>query len=398
MGKTNLTKGRRADNLVSIQEHDQEHDTERDSIMNILVTGGAGYIGSHTIVELLGAGYDIVVMDNYSNSDPSVIDRIRKIMEEENQTAGAGNQGRIIDVVEGDVCDKAALRRVFENNSISAVIHFAGYKAVGESVEKPLMYYRNNLESTMNVAECMKEFGTEYIIFSSSATVYGMNNRVPFVETMPVSCTNPYGWTKLMSEQILRDMAAGAPDKERPDYRFRPVLLRYFNPVGAHRSGMIGENPKGIPNNLMPYIQQVAAGIREKLTVFGDDYDTPDGTGVRDYIHVTDLAKGHVKALTWALSADDSRWEAACEAASSSGGAAVFNLGTGRGTSVLELVTAFADVNSVPVPYVIGPRRAGDIATCYADASRAKEILGWEAELGIEDMCRDSWRWQRLDF
>ncbi|MGN0701561.1 MAG: UDP-glucose 4-epimerase GalE [Lentihominibacter sp.] len=352
--------------------------------MNILVTGGAGYIGSHTIVELLGAGYDIVVMDNYSNSDPSVIGRIAKIMEEEKQTTGAGTQGRIIDVVEGDVCDRAALRSVFEKNSISAVIHFAGYKAVGESVEIPLMYYRNNLESTMNIAECMKEFGTEHIIFSSSATVYGMNNSVPFVETMPVSCTNPYGWTKLMSEQILRDMAAGAPDKDRPDYRFRPVLLRYFNPVGAHRSGMIGENPRGIPNNLMPYIQQVADGIREKLTVFGDDYDTPDGTGVRDYIHVTDLAKGHVKALTWALSADDFGGEAA-----------VFNLGTGKGTSVLELVNAFAEVNGVEVPYVIGPRRAGDIATCYADASRAKEILGWEATLGIEDMCRDSWRWQR---
>lgn len=358
--------------------------------MNILVTGGAGYIGSHTTVELLRAGYDIVIMDNYSNSKPSVIDRIRSIVEDYGDGCG-----RIIEAVEGDVCDINVLREVFRKHRISAVIHFAGFKAVGESVDKPLMYYKNNLVSTMNIAECMKEFGTEYIIFSSSATVYGMNNKVPFLETMPVSCTNPYGWTKLMSEQILTDIAAGSPEPARQDYRFRPVLLRYFNPVGAHQSGMIGENPQGIPNNLMPYIQQVAAGIRKQLTVFGDDYDTADGTGVRDYIHVTDLAKGHVKALSWALSADEHEWSRACETSWGKGGAAVFNLGTGKGTSVLELVEAFARVNEVSVPYSIGPRRAGDIATCYADAQRARDILGWEAGLDIDDMCRDAWRWQQ---
>lgn len=326
----------------------------------ILVTGGAGYIASHTLVELCEAGYEPVVIDNYSNSEPGVLDRVAKIT------------GKTIPAYEGDVCDYETLRRIFEEHEIGAVIHFAGYKAVGESVEKPLMYYSNNLGATMNVLRVMNEFGCKNIIFSSSATVYGMNNEAPFVETMPTSCTNPYGWTKLMSEQILQDAAVADP-------KFTPVLLRYFNPVGAHASGLIGENPRGIPNNLMPYVQQVASGKREKLTVFGDDYDTSDGTGVRDYIHVVDLAKGHVKAVQYAFAHD---------------GAEVFNLGTGRGTSVIELVEAFKKVNEIDVPYVIGPRRAGDIATCYADAAKALQALDWKAELGIEDMCRDAWNWE----
>lgn len=334
--------------------------------MNILVTGGAGYIASHTLVELLAAGYKPIVVDNYSNSDPSVIERVEKIT------------GAEIPAFEADVSDFDALDAVMDTCGktgmpLDGVIHFAGHKAVGESVEKPLMYYRNNLGATIAVLDCMKKHGITRIIFSSSATVYGENNQVPFVETMPTSCTNPYGWTKLMSEQIIRDAALADPD-------LSAVILRYFNPVGAHSSGMIGENPKGIPNNLMPYIQQVAIGTREKLTVFGDDYDTVDGTGVRDYIHVTDLARGHVAALNFA--ADNIGFE-------------VFNLGTGRGTSVLELVNAFASVNKIEVPYAIGPRRAGDIAECYADASKARDVLGWTARLGVEEMCRDAWRWEQ---
>lgn len=334
--------------------------------MNILVTGGAGYIASHTLVELLAAGHQPIVVDNYSNSDPSVIERVEKIT------------GAQIPVYEADVSDYNALDEVMTSCveaglPIDGVIHFAGYKAVGESVEKPLMYYRNNLGATVTVLECMKKHGVPKIIFSSSATVYGENNQVPFVETMPTSCTNPYGWTKLMSEQIIKDAAVADPN-------LSAVILRYFNPVGAHSSGMIGENPKGIPNNLMPYIQQVAIGVREKLTVFGDDYETVDGTGVRDYIHVTDLAKGHVAALDYAAN---------------STGYEVFNLGTGRGTSVLELVDAFASVNEIDVPYAIGPRRAGDIAECYADATKARDILGWTAQLGVEEMCRDAWKWEQ---
>ena len=334
--------------------------------MNILVTGGAGYIASHTLVELLAAGHQPIVVDNYSNSDPSVIERVEKIT------------GAQIPVYEADVSDHNALDEVMTSCveaglPIDGVIHFAGYKAVGESVEKPLMYYRNNLGATVTVLECMKKHGVPKIIFSSSATVYGENNLVPFVETMPTSCTNPYGWTKLMSEQIIKDAAVADPN-------LSAVILRYFNPVGAHSSGMIGENPKGIPNNLMPYIQQVAIGVREKLTVFGDDYETVDGTGVRDYIHVTDLAKGHVAALDYAAN---------------STGYEVFNLGTGRGTSVLELVNAFTSVNEIDVPYAIGPRRAGDIAECYADATKARDILGWTAQLGVEEMCRDAWKWEQ---
>ena len=354
--------------------------------MNILVTGGAGYIASHTLVELLAAGHQPIVVDNYSNSDPSVIERVEKIT------------GAQIPVYEADVSDFNALDEVMNSCveaglPIDGVIHFAGYKAVGESVEKPLMYYRNNLGATIAVLECMKKHGVPRIIFSSSATVYGENNQVPFVETMPTSCTNPYGWTKLMSEQIIRDAAVADPN-------LSAVILRYFNPVGAHSSGMIGENPKGIPNNLMPYIQQVAIGVREKLTVFGDDYETVDGTGVRDYIHVTDLAKGHVAALNFvadrgAGATGQGAGEGASQGADGSGCFEVFNLGTGRGTSVLELVNAFASVNKIEVPYVIGPRRAGDIAECYADASKARDVLGWTAQLGVEEMCRDAWKWEQ---
>ena len=329
--------------------------------MQVLLTGGAGYIASHTLIELIEAGHDPVVVDNYSNSTPDVVCRVENIV------------GRQIKAYEADVTEASALEKIFAENDFDAVIHFAGFKAVGESVEKPLLYYRNNLGATFTVIECMKKFGVKNIIFSSSATVYGENNSVPFDETMPTSCTNPYGWTKLMSEQILKDAAAADSD-------LSVVLLRYFNPVGAHESGLIGENPKGIPNNLMPYIQQVASGKREKLTVFGNDYDTPDGTGVRDYIHVVDLAKGHVAALDYAA---DRR------------GAEVFNLGTGRGTSVLELVKAFEKANGVKVPYVIGDRRPGDIAECYAYAGKAAEIFGWKAELGIEEMCRDAWKWEK---
>ena len=330
----------------------------------ILVTGGAGYIASHTIVELIKAGYEPIVIDDYSNSEPDVIRRVERIADRPDGSIAA---------YEGDVCDHDTLRRVFSEHNILAVIHFAGHKAVGESIEKPLMYYQNNLGATMNVIRVMSEFGCENVIFSSSATVYGMNNEAPFNETMPTSCTNPYGWTKLMSEQILIDFAVS-------DLKFTPVLLRYFNPVGAHESGMIGESPRGIPNNLMPYIQQVASGKRKMLTVFGDDYDTTDGTGVRDYIHVTDLAKGHVAALDYAIEHE---------------GVEIFNLGTGKGTSVIELVRAFIKANKVDVPYVIGSRRNGDIAACFADVSKAEDMLGWRAALGIEDMCRSAWNWEK---
>ncbi|MDD4199829.1 MAG: UDP-glucose 4-epimerase GalE [Eubacteriales bacterium] len=329
--------------------------------MNILVTGGAGYIASHTLIELLAAGHQPIVADNFSNSDSAVVGRVEKV-------AGVN-----IPCYEIDVTDYDALDGLMAEGNIDGIIHFAGYKAVGESVEKPLMYYRNNLGATLTVLECMKNHGVKKIIFSSSATVYGEHNQVPFVENMPTSCTNPYGWTKLMSEQIIQDAVASDPE-------LSAVILRYFNPVGAHSSGMIGENPKGIPNNLMPYIQQVAIGARDKLTVFGDDYETIDGTGVRDYIHVSDLAKGHVAALDY--SAEHRGYE-------------VFNLGTGRGTSVLELVKTFASVNGVDVTCSIGPRRAGDIAECYADVSKANSILGWKAALGVEDMCRDAWRWEQ---
>lgn len=329
--------------------------------MNVLLAGGAGYIGSHTCVELINAGHDVIIADNFSNSCPEAVARVEEIT------------GRKIPLYEADVCDKAAVEKIFSENKIDAVIHFAGLKAVGESCEKPIEYYRNNIDSTLTLLESMKKHGVNNFIFSSSATVYGTPETVPLVETMPTgSPTNPYGWTKLMMEQILTDTANANPDMSI-------VILRYFNPIGAHESGRIGEDPNGIPNNLMPYITQVAAGRLESLGVFGNDYPTHDGTGVRDYIHVVDLAKGHVKAIDY--SAEHK-------------GTEIFNLGTGTGYSVLDIVKAFSKINNIEIPYVIKPRRSGDIAECYADASKAAKILGWTAEKTLEDMCRDSWNWQ----
>ncbi|HFI0795745.1 TPA: UDP-glucose 4-epimerase GalE [Streptococcus suis] len=328
--------------------------------MSILVTGGAGYIGSHTVVELLKLGKEVVIVDNLSNSSILVLDRIETIT------------GKRPTFYELDVADKVALREVFEKENIEAAIHFAGYKAVGESVEKPVMYYENNIMSTLALVEVMAEFGVKKIVFSSSATVYGLNNPSPLVETMPTSATNPYGYTKVMLEQILRDV-------EVADKEWSVALLRYFNPIGAHESGLIGEDPAGIPNNLMPFVAQVAVGKRPELSVFGNDYDTVDGTGVRDYIHVIDLALGHIKAL---------------EKISTTAGVHTYNLGSGQGTSVLELVQAFEKVNGVPVPYKIVDRRPGDVATCYANADKALEELNWKTEKTIEDMCRDTWNWQ----
>ena len=329
--------------------------------MKILLTGGAGFIGSHTCVELLERGYDVVIADNFSNSKPEVLNRIEKIT------------GRKPIFYEADVTDKAALGRIFEEQDIDAVVHFAGYKAVGESCAKPLMYYRNNLDSTITLLETMSEHNVKKIVFSSSATVYGETNEPPYSEDMPIStCTNPYGWTKVMSEQILRDAAAADPG-------LCVVLLRYFNPIGAHKSGLIGEDPAGIPNNLFPYVAKVAGGKLPKLGIFGDDYPTPDGTGVRDYIHVVDLAKGHAAAIEYAKDHT---------------GAQAVNLGSGRGHSVLEVVNAFKNVNNIDVPYEIKERRPGDLPVSYADASKAKELFGWEAELTLEDMCRDMWKWQ----
>ena len=329
--------------------------------MNVLLAGGAGYIGSHTCVELLNAGHDVIVADNFSNSCPEAIKRVEEIT------------GKKVPLYEADVCEKDAVDKIFAENNIDAVIHFAGLKAVGESCEKPVMYYRNNIDSTLTLLEAMKKYGVNNFIFSSSATVYGTPKTVPLVETMPTgSPTNPYGWTKLMMEQILTDTAKANPEMS-------VVLLRYFNPIGAHESGRIGEDPNGIPNNLMPYITQVAAGRLPQLGVFGDDYPTHDGTGVRDYIHVVDLAKGHVKAIEYSANHK---------------GTEVFNLGTGTGYSVLDIVKAFIKVNKIDIPYVIKPRRAGDIAECYADASKAEKILGWKAEKNLEDMCYDSWNRQ----
>ena len=328
--------------------------------MKILLTGGAGYIGSHTYIELTKAGHEAVIVDNFYNASPIVLKRLETIT------------GKPVTCYEVDVCDAQALGRVFEQNKFDAVIHFAGYKAVGESVEKPLMYYRNNLDSALTLCECMKKYGVTRFVFSSSATVYGVTDAMPLVEDMPTGCTNPYGWTKYMIEQILKDVAHANPD-------WSVALLRYFNPIGAHESGLIGEDPVGIPNNLMPYITQVASGKLKELRVFGDDYATPDGTGVRDYIHVLDLARGHVSA---------------CEFLMKNKGCEIFNLGTGTGYSVLDLVKTFERVNGLTIPYVVTARRAGDIARCYANPERAKTMLGWTAQKTLDDMCRDSWRWQ----
>lgn len=330
--------------------------------MKVLLTGGAGYIGSHTCVELLNNGYDVVIADNFDNASEKVLSRIEQIT------------GKTAEVFKIDVADKKALRELFSKCDIDAVIHFAGYKAVGESVEKPLMYYRNNLDTTLTLLEVMEEFGVKKIVFSSSATVYGVPKVVPLKEGMPTSCTNPYGWTKLFNEQILTD--ATVADKD-----LSVVLLRYFNPIGAHESGLIGESPNGIPNNLMPYITQVAVGKREKLGVFGDDYDTHDGTGVRDYIHVVDLANGHLKALEYINNGHK--------------GIEIFNLGTGTGYSVLDIVKTFSKVNDLEIPYAIMDRRAGDVAVVTADPQKANELLGWEALRGLDEMCRDSWNWQK---
>ena len=328
--------------------------------MAVLLTGGAGYIGSHTALCIAEAGMDAVVLDNLSNSSPEAVRRVSELT------------GKEIPLVVGDCTSKADLEKVFSAYDIDHVIHFAGLKAVGESVAKPLLYYRNNLDATLTLLEVMESHGCNQLVFSSSATVYGTIQKMPLQEDFPLGCTNPYGWTKYMSEQIFRDVGAA-------NYGMSIVLLRYFNPVGAHESGRIGEDPNGIPNNLMPFICQVAKGRLEQLSVFGNDYPTPDGTGVRDYIHVMDLAEGHLAALKYAR---EHR------------GVEVFNLGTGVCYSLLEMVHTFEEVNGVRVPYRIAPRRPGDIATCYADPTKAHELLHWQTHRSLSDMCRDAWRWQ----
>lgn len=329
--------------------------------MKILVTGGTGYIGSHTCVELLNEGYEVVVFDNLYNSKRDVVDKIENIT------------GKRITFYKADMLDKESMCPVFEEHTFDAVIHFAGLKAVGESVAKPLLYYQNNIAGTLNLCQLMNEYGCKKIIFSSSATVYGSPKTVPITEDFPLSTTNPYGSTKLMLEGILSDLCV-------PDEEWSVVLLRYFNPIGAHESGLLGESPNGIPNNLMPYIMQVAVGKLPELGVFGDDYDTPDGTGVRDYIHVVDLAKGHVNAVQKVTMAK---------------GVNIYNLGTGNGYSVLDIVKAFEAANGVKIPYKIKDRRPGDIAICYADPKKAKEELGWEAKYDLQRMCEDSWRFAK---
>ena len=329
--------------------------------MKVLVTGGAGYIGSHTCVELIEAGHEPVVIDNLVNSNSESLNRVKMIT------------GKEIPFYEGDVRDEALLNKIFDEHDIQCAIHFAGLKAVGESVAKPLEYYENNLGSTMTLCRVMGKRGVKKIVFSSSATVYSGDNEMPLRETSKTgNCTNPYGWTKYMGEQILRDLTVADPE-------WSVVLLRYFNPVGAHASGLIGEHPNGIPNNLMPFISQTAIGKRHHLSVFGNDYDTHDGTGVRDYIHVVDLAKGHVAAIAHLMKTP---------------GESVFNLGTGTGYSVLDMVKAFETANGIPVPYEIAPRRPGDLATCYADPAKSAEVLGWKATKDQTDMCRDTWNWQ----
>ena len=328
--------------------------------MNILVTGGAGYIGTHTLVELLNRGHDVVVVDNYVNSHPESLDRVREIT------------GKTFPFYEANVCDEAALDRIFDENKVDCVIHFAGLKAVGESCAKPLMYYRNNLDGMLSLISSMRRHDVKRFVFSSSATVYRSDAGMPVDEDSPLGCINPYGWTKFMGEEILRDVAKAEPD-------WSVVLLRYFNPIGAHESGRIGEDPNGIPNNLMPYITQTALGRLKELHVFGNDYPTPDGTGVRDYIHVVDLDEGHVAAIEYA------RDHTGCEA---------FNLGTGEGYSVLDIVNAFERVNHVKVPYEITARRPGDPPTVYAKVDKAERLLHWKAKRTLDQMCADSWRWQ----
>lgn len=329
---------------------------------NILLAGGAGYIGSHTAVELLNSGYSVIIADNYSNSCPEAIKRVEKIT------------GKSVKTYELDITNSDKLDKVFQDNKIDAVIHFAGLKAVGESVTEPVKYYRNNIDTTLTLLETMKKHDVKNIIFSSSATVYGAESSVPYKEEMKRgTCTNPYGWTKAMMEQIFEDTA-------NADSRFSVVILRYFNPIGAHDSGLIGEDPQGIPNNLMPYISQVAVGKLKQLTVYGNDYPTPDGTCRRDYIHVVDLAKGHVKAIEYVMQ---------------NSGVEIFNLGTGIPYSVTEIVTAFERVNNLKINYVYGKRRDGDLPDCYANADKALQVLGWKTEKSLEDMCRDSWNWQK---
>lgn len=331
--------------------------------MKVLLTGGAGYIGSHTALAFLASNYEVVIADDLSNSKPIVLERLKQISNKD------------FKFYQVDVKDKKQLDNLFsKEKNIKAVVHFAGFKAVGESVEKPLKYYRNNLDSLITLLEVMEEHKVNNLIFSSSATVYGKAEVLPLFETSQVGpCSNPYGWTKLMIEQIITDYCTAHPN-------FHAILLRYFNPVGAHKSGLIGEDPNGIPNNLMPYISQVAVGLRPFLNVYGNDYPTKDGTGVRDYIHVVDLADGHLKALDYVIKHP---------------GLDIFNLGTGRGYSVLEIVKAFEEENKVKIPYVITERRPGDIAACYADASKANKLLGWQARYNIKDMVRDAWNWQK---
>lgn len=329
--------------------------------MAVLVTGGAGYIGSHTVVELLQNGTEVVIVDNFSNSKPEVLNRIKQIT------------GKSFKFYELDVLDQEAMRQVFRENEIDSVIHFSGFKAVGESVAQPLKYYKNNVGGTVALVEVMQEFGVKNLVFSSSATVYGVNGQSPLTEDMPAHTANsPYGYTMIVKEHLLQDLA-------NADLEWAITVLRYFNPIGAHHSGLIGEDPQGIPNNLMPYISQVAIGKREYLSIFGDDYDTPDGTGVRDYLHVVDLSIGHIRAL---------------ERNFREGGYKVYNLGTGVGYSVLDLVKAFESANNIPVPYKIVDRRPGDVAVCYADATAANRELNWKTEFDLVDMCRDTWKWQ----
>ncbi|MCM3717709.1 UDP-glucose 4-epimerase GalE [Fictibacillus phosphorivorans] len=328
--------------------------------MAVLITGGAGYIGSHTCVEMLNAGYELIVIDNFSNSKPDVIERIQKIT------------GKTLTFYEATLLDKEMIDTIFSNHEINAVIHFAAYKAVGESVEKPLMYYQNNLISTLNLCEIMDKYGVYNLVFSSSATVYGNPDRVPITEESPLRATNPYGHTKQMTEQILQDLFISNP-------MWSIASLRYFNPIGAHESGLIGEDPTGIPNNLLPYISQVASGKLPHLNIFGDDYETNDGTGIRDYIHIMDLASGHVKALEHVLVTT---------------GVEAFNLGTGKGHSVFEMIDVFEQVSKKQIKYSIQERRPGDIAVCFADPSKANHVLQWSAKRGIYEMCKDTWKWQ----